>query len=348
VPTLDRADASDMRTSSREPSTTPPIFVVFAVLGGVLFLLGGILTAMTPDDRAVLIVGAVAFSLLGVYTLVVVHRKNRLVTDVRDVSAALAAAHERDRGLRARLAVTIREPMATVVAYADRLSNGQPVDADEQRRMLGEVLASAREVDRVLADLADQGDAQPTARVSGVVRLDEELASVAASTLSEIDFEVSLDPARVWADPATIRQAFRVIIGGMRSSGCSSIALKTAQRQDVAIATLSGRCVLGPESAVDALTTDEDLRVDDDRHRSLRTAHEAIRTMGGTIGYTEALGVSHIVVELPPAPVDLATRKPTQLERPSLPPFGHFERDASLLAAADLRPERPTASLRFD
>jgi hypothetical protein len=189
---------------------------------------------------------------------------------------------------------------------------------------------------------------QPTGRVRGVVRLDEELASVAASTLADLDFEVSLEPARAWGDAATVRQVLRLVIGGMRSSGCTSIILKTDQRREVATATLSGRCVVGPRSAIEALTTDHELEIDDDRHRSLRTAYESVRTIGGTIGYTEALGVSHVVVELPAAPADLSTRKPKQLERPSIPSFRHLERESSLLAAADLRPERPTASLRFD
>lgn len=328
-------------------SRTPPVFVVFAIAGGVLFLLGGVLTAVTPNDRGVLVVGTVAFLLLGIYTVLVVNRQNRLIVENEDLMDTVAQARDRDRALRARLAVTIREPVATVVTFADRLTDESDLSEPDRRSMLTELRASAQEVDQVLADLADPDHLTPSPRVMGVVRLDEELASVAASTISGVDFESWLEPTRAWADAASVRQVFRAVIAGIRSSDCAAIVLKTDERSDRVTATVSGRCDLLPASGIDELTGGSDGVPADEWHQTLRSAHEAVADMGGTISATHALGVSHIILELPAAPADIRANEPTPRNRQVLPQF-LTNPSPGLAMAVDLRPERPTASLRFD
>lgn len=329
----------------RDDSTTPPIFVVFAIAGGVLFLLGGVLTAMTPDDRSVLIVAAVAFLLLGSYTIIVVLRHNHLVDDSRALADALGDAHDRDHALRAKLAVSIREPVAVITSYADRLASDPDTPADDRRLMLEELRASALEIDRILAGLAEVGGQTPEPRVYGVVRLDEELASVAASTIGDIEFESWLDPSRAWGDAASVRQVFRAAIGGIRSSGSTTVVLKTEQRSGRAVATISGRCAMSTLPGVEALTGSGTLASDDDWLRSLRSARDAVVAMGGQIDHTEALGVSHIVIEFPGAPEVIRPRRPVDHPRHALPRLPSM--DHKTVMAVDLRPERPTASLRF-
>lgn len=337
---------------SRQDATTPTIFVVFAIVGGLLFLLGGVLTAMSPNDRGVLIVGTIAFLLLGVYTLIVVIRNNRLAEQQERLREDLAAATDRDRGLRGRLAVTIREPIATIVSFADRLVDDPSLPGDERRTMLVELRASAREIDGVLSDLSESDRTTPEPRVMAVVRLDEELASVASSTISGVAFESWLDPARAWGDTATVRQVLRAVIGGIRSGGCEAIVLKTEERGQVATATVSGRCELMSDTGISALTGDGPLDIDDDWHRALRGARVAVASMGGSIAHTQALGTSHLVIELPAAPSDIAARPPRARDRAVLPRSSvtgtGTGTGARAIRAVDLRPERPTASLRFD
>lgn len=330
---------------ARDDSTTPPVFVLFAIAGGVLFLLGGILTAMTPDDRSVLIVAAIAFLLLGCYTIVVVLRHNRLVDDSQALADALEEALDRERGLRAKLAVTIREPVAVITSFSDRLASDPDTPADDRRLMLEELRASALEIDRLLAGLADTDGHTPEPRVYGVVRLDEELASVAASTIADVEFESWLEPSRAWGDAASVRQVLRAAIGGIRSSGSSTIVLKTDQRGGQAVATISGRCAMAPLPGIEALTGSGSLDSEDDWLRSLRSARDAVVAMGGQIDHTEALGVSHIVIEFPAAPEAIRPHQPVDRARHGLSLLPSM--DQRTVMAVDLRPERPTASLRF-
>lgn len=326
----------------RSDTETPPAFVVAAVGGGLLFLLGGVLTAMTPDDRGVLIIGTVAFLLLGIYTLIVVMRRNRLVEENRALDEQLAGALERDRRLRARLAITIREPVASLVTFSDRLAEGDGVDPDERRLMIEELRSSARELDRVLVDLADAGDA-PTPRVMSVVRMDEELASVAASTVGSIEFESWLEPARAWADSATVRQVLRAIIGGVRDGGCPTVVLKTASAGDQVTTTLSGRCALLSPTAIEAVTEGTHADDADDRHTALASAHAAVVGMGGTINHTQALGVSHLVIDLPAAPDEIRAQRPKPRPVTAVPVVHADQRTPAPVATASATP-----SLRFD
>ncbi|MDK1096544.1 MAG: hypothetical protein QGM47_04710 [Actinomycetota bacterium] len=54
--------------------TTPISWIVAAVAGGVLFLLGGVVTTMSSTARFVMASGAIALVALGVYTAVVARR----------------------------------------------------------------------------------------------------------------------------------------------------------------------------------------------------------------------------------------------------------------------------------
>lgn len=294
-----------------EEQTTPPAFVVFAVAGTLLFMLGGQITAASSDERAVLAAGAIAFVLLGFYAVATVIRHNRLVAEVRVLATALEEAHESDRATRTRVAVTLREPITTIVGFADTLVVRDDMSTDQRRAMVRELLANAREVDQALTALAAEGSIGFAGRVDGVVLLDHELMSIASSIVGDLEFETWLEPSRAWGDSAVVRQILRTILSGARSNGCRTLVLKTDRRGDRVAATISARCDLLPVEGIAALTGNAhggDLT--DDRYLILRDARAAAASMGGTIGYAEALGVSHIVVELPAAPDDVNVKTP--------------------------------------
>jgi hypothetical protein len=175
------------------------------------------------------------------------------------------------------------------------------------------LLANAREVDQALTGIASEGSIGVAGRVDGVVLLDHELMSIASSLAGDFEFETWLEPSRAWGDSAMVRQILRTILSGARSNGCKVLVLKTDRRGDRVAATISGRCELLPIEGIAALTGNahgDDLT--DEQYLILRDARAAAESMGGTIGYAEALGVSHIVVELPAAPDEVNLKTPRQ------------------------------------
>ncbi|HSJ70173.1 MAG TPA: hypothetical protein VLA29_00820 [Acidimicrobiia bacterium] len=327
--------------------TTPPAFVVFAVAGGLLFMLGGLITAASSDERAVLAAGAIAFVLLGFYAVATVIRHNRLVAEMRVLSRSLQEAHKSDRAMRTRVAVTLREPVTTIVGFADALVERDDMSTDQRRAMTRELLANAREVDQALAGLASEGSIGVTGRVDGVVLLDHELMSIASSIVGDLEFETWFAPSRAWGDSALVRQILRTILSGARSNGCRSLVLKTDRRGDRVAATISGRCELLPAEGIAALTGNAhggDLM--DEQYLILRDARAAAASMGGTIGYAEALGVSHIVVELPAAPEDVNLNTPRQRAPEGRRTAGTAGRN-SVIAPVEMSGDRFTPVIRF-
>lgn len=327
--------------------TTPPAFVVFAIAGGLLFMLGGLITAASPDERAVLAAGAIAFVLLGSYAVATVIRHNRLFGEMEVLSAALEEAQKSDRAMRTRMAVTLREPITTIVGFADTLVERDDLSTDQRRGMARELLANAREVDQALAGLAAEGSIGVTGRVEGIVLLDHELMSIASSIVGDLEFETWLEPSRAWGDSAMVRQILRTILSGARSSGCKALVLKTDRRGDRVAATISGRCELLSVEGIAALTGNAhggDLT--DAQYLILRDAREAAASMGGTIGYAEALGVSHIVVELPAAPDEVNLKTPRQRVPGGRLAAGTPARNVGV-APIDMRGNRSDDVIRF-
>ena len=329
--------------------TAPPAFVIFAIAGGLLFLLGGIVTAMTPNDRAILVAAALAFVALGAYTVTMVLRYNRLVIENSERRETETRLRRADTALRSRMTHTVREPLSICVGLADRLAEQHDVSTDERRSIMRELRASAREVELALADIASDGRAQATRSVEGVVLLDEELRSVASAITTETAFESWLDPARAWGDSAKVRQVLRTLVSHAASEGRGTVVLKTTHIADRVQATISGRRDLLAPPGIAALTgntTSTD--IDDEVYVTLHEAHDVITTMGGTLGYAEALGVSHIVLELPAAPDELRLTAPRPVERTAsrvVAPIA--DRSSTFASVVALRPERPTASIRF-
>lgn len=333
--------------------TIPPAFVIFAIIGGLLFLMGGIITSMTPNDRAVLAATAVAFVALGAYTVATVIRYNRVVAENDTLVDATAQATRSDIALRTRMTHTVREPLAIIVGLADRLSEEEHgISTDERRAMTREMRANAREVEQALADLGNDGTVTPKRTVEGIVLLDEELRSVSSSLVTDTTFEGWLEPTRAWGDTAQVRQVLRTLVSHAASHGCDTLALKTARIGDRAQATISGRCTILSAAGIAALTgnaTHTDL--DNADYRTLRDAHDLAASMGGTLGYAEAMGMTHLILELPSAPQDLGLTVP--LTNASTPPrivapiAEGPARPATFSSAVSLRPERPTAAIRF-
>lgn len=333
--------------------TIPPAFVIFAIIGGLLFLMGGIITSMTPNDRAVLAAAAVAFVALGGYTVATVIRYNRVVTENDALVDAAEQASRSDIALRTRMTHTVREPLAIIVGLADRLAEEEHgISTDERRTMMREMRSNAREVEQVLADLGSDGSIAPRRTVEGIVLLDEELRSVSSSLVTDTALEGWLEPARAWGDTAQVRQVLRTLVSHAAKHDCDALVLKTARVGERARATISGRSAILSPAGIAALTgnaTSADLA--DGDYRTLRDAHDLAASMGGTLGYAEAMGGTHIILELPAAPQDLGltaprTSAPTS-QRVVAPMAERPTRPATFTSAVSLRPERPTAAIRF-
>lgn len=321
--------------------TAPAAWIVTAVAGAVLFILGGIATTTATTPRPVMFIGAVAFAALGLYTATLTRRNSMLKDDSHELRAEIEALHRADASLRTRMAYTLRDPLTSIVGFSDHMVNSPELPFDEQREMLSAIRSDAIEVERALSDLAAvaiaSGDDPP---IEGVVLLDEEIESVASTITTDAIFESDLSRSRAWGDSAKVRQILRTVLAAATDSGCAYISLRTAERPNRATASVSGRDDLLNIEAVAALTgnsVSEDL--DSDAYRALRSANELAASMDGSIGYAQAFGLSHIVIDLPAAPANIGVTAPRlRADQP-------FE--VSFAAAVDLRPERPTSSIRF-
>lgn len=320
--------------------TAPSAWIVTAVTGGILFLLGGITTTMATSPRLVMAGGALAFVILGVYTASVVRRRNALIIEQASLHGTIEQMQLADTSLRTRMAYTLRDPLTSIVGFSDHMVNSPDLAFDEQREMLVAIRADALEVERALSDLAEV-DQAPTdgSPIQGVVLLDDELRSIASTIITDAVFETDCAPTRAWGDSAKVRQMLRTVLNAATDSGCAYITLHSAEQAGRATASISGRDDLLNVEAVAALTgntVSEDLA--SDAYRALRSAYELAASMGGSIGYAQAFGISHIVIDLPMARSDVG------ITTPSPKPEQPFELS---FAAADLRPERPTSAIRF-
>lgn len=123
---------------------TPPGFVIFAVAGGVLFILGAVLTATTVMAQISLTGLAAAYALLGAYTLIITVRRNSLIVANNALRDTIAAMQRTETGLRTRMAYTLRDPLTSVVGLADRMVNDIDIPTNERREMLIEIRSNAR------------------------------------------------------------------------------------------------------------------------------------------------------------------------------------------------------------
>lgn len=321
--------------------TTPTAWIVTAVTGGILFLLGGITTTMSTTPRLVMAGGAIAFVVLGVFTARVVKRNESLLAEKITMASQIDQMRTADSSLRARMAYTLRDPLTSIVGFADHMVSSPDLAFDEQREMLVAIRSDALEVERALSDLAEVDVTGPDGPpIDAVVLLDEEIDSIASTIITDAIFQSDLTPARAWGDSAKVRQILRTVLNAATSSGCAYITLKTAERAHRVTASISGRDDLLNAQAVAALTgntVSEDLA--SGAYRALRSANELAASMDGTIGYAQAFGISHIVLDLPMARTDLSITAPHPKETQ---PF-----ELSFATAMDLRPERPTSSIRF-
>jgi len=340
-------------TTMQEHSATPPSFVIFAMAGGLLFILGGIVTAMSPNARAIMIASAIAFLLLGIYAIAVAVRHNHLIDEVRKLTEDLDTARSADAGLRVRLGYTLREPLTTVVGLSDRMLEHPDLPTDERQALLTEVRNNAREVEHVLADLASEEHVPSHhPHAAGVVLLDEEVRSVVSTMGGTTDFVADLQPARAWGDSALVRQILRTVIRTTAAAPTDRIDVATEQRPTRAAATISARGEMLPMEAISALTGNfQSSDAANPTHLALREIHDVATSMGATIGYAQALGRSHIVIEFESPQETVGVREPLTASnaRPPGAPSedGRSGFELSFAATMDLRPERPTSAIRF-
>jgi hypothetical protein len=325
----------------RHDRTAPTAWIATAVAGAILLILGAVVTTVATTPRLVMAAGAVAIAAIGVYAAVVTRRNVILTDEQLGLRTEIEALHSVDASLRTRMAYTLRGPLTSIVGFSDHMVNSPDLAFDEQREMLLAIRTNAIEVERTLSDLAAvEVGPREDPPIEGVVLLDQEIASIASAITTEAIFESDLSRSRAWGDSARIRQILRTILSAATDSGCVYISLRTAERPDRATASVSGRDDLLTANAVAALTGNtvaEDR--ESDTYRALRSANELAASMDGSIGYAQAFGLSHIVIDLPAAPSNIGITAPRiKAEHP-------FE--ISFATAVGLRPERPTSSIRF-
>lgn len=134
--------------------TAPIAWIVAALAGGVLFLLGGVVTTMSATPRLVMAGGAIALVALGVYAAVVARRNVTLARRHGEMEAELAQMLRDDTSLRTRMAYTLRDPLTAIFGFADHLANSPEMPFDTRQDMLIAIRNDAREVQQSLSELA--------------------------------------------------------------------------------------------------------------------------------------------------------------------------------------------------
>jgi len=324
-----------------ELRSTPQQLIALAVSGGLLFLFGAIIATMSHTAPVELLLAGVAFALLGAYTLILNARAGAMARRCKNLEGDIERLRTTEENLRSRMAFTLRDPLATIVGFADKMVNSPDMTHDEQRELLITVRDNAREVDRVLATMAPSDTTDDTSiYVEGVVLLDDEVRSVASAVHADTLFDSDLERARAWADSAHVRQLLRTLIRAVERNGCTHATLRTSERAGRAMVTISAREELLPVEGIAALTGNAQASdAESETYVSLKAAHHLAGEMNGSIGFAQAFGVSNIVLELPGAPADLGLQTPKQVTTETFDmPFG---------TVVGLRPERPTSAIRF-
>ncbi|MFV2000468.1 MAG: hypothetical protein ACC654_08920 [Acidimicrobiia bacterium] len=326
----------------RDFRTSHQYIVLLAGLGGVLFILGGLLATRSQGMQIISIATGAALAILTLYALGLARQNSNLTDKNALLDTELDTQRRADESLRTRMAYTLRDPLTSIVGFADRMSDDAEMPFDQRREIVIAIRDDAREVEKILSELAysPASHGARANRVGGVVLLDEEVRSVASTMHTDVTFESDLAPARSWGDSAHVRQILRTILNTVQESGCAYVTLRTEQRPRIAVVTISGRDDLAPVEAIAALTGNTEFSdAQNEDFIALKAAHELAGEMGGTIGYAQAFGMSHIVIDFPAAPDDLSVDPPHHME--------HDPFDVSFSTAVGLRPERPTTSIRF-
>ncbi|GMQ98865.1 MAG: hypothetical protein BMS9Abin17_1396 [Acidimicrobiia bacterium] len=326
----------------RDFRTSHQYVVLLAGSGGVLFILGGLLATRSQGMQIMSIATGGILAILTLYALGLARQNNNLTDKNSILEAELDKQRQADESLRTRMTYTLRDPLTSIVGFADRMSDDAEMPFDQRREIVIAIRDDAREVEKVLSELAysPTSNGARANRVEGVVLLDEEVRSVASTMHTDVTFESDLAPTRSWGDSAHVRQILRTILNTVQEGGCAYVTLRTEQRPRSAVVTISGRDDLAPVEAIAALTGNTEFSdaLNED-FIALKAAHELAGAMGGTIGYAQAFGMSHIVIDFPAAPDDLSVEPPPHMEQD---PF-----DLSFSTVVGLRPERPTTSIRF-
>ncbi len=324
-----------------EQRPTSHYFTSIAVSVGILFLLGAFVATMPHSTRLELILGAALYGLLGAVTLALTVTSRRSAGRVGELERELAEMRAADENLRSRMAVTLREPVATIVGFADKVAGTPTLPIPEQHEMLVAIRDNAREIDEVLSAMLPLDDpAETTTPVEGVVLVDEEVQSIASTIQTDAVFEAHLERSRAWGDSSQVRQVLRTLIRAAEQSGCAHIRLRTQQRSERAVVTISGRDELLTREGVAALTGNaQSSDSTADAYVALKAARQLAGDLGGSVGYAEAFGTSHIVLDLPAPPEDLGPQKPREPVPDDLEvPFGTIP---------ELRPDPSAPSIRF-
>lgn len=286
---------------------TPTAWIMTAVIGGVLFILGGIATSASTTPRLVMAAGATSIAALGIYAIRLIRDNLELVDRQTELMDEVARMRQSDASLRSRMAYTLRDPLTSIVGFADQLVESPDLPPEAQREMLVAIRHDAREVEQTLSELSSVDPTSADARqIEAVVLLDEEVRSIASTTVTATVFEFELAQTRAWGDSAKARQIIRTMLTAATDSGCANITLRTSVQSGRATASISGRDDLLSIEGISALTGNT-VAADrmNDAYVALRSARETAASMLGSIGYVEAFGVSHIILDLPLAPTDL-------------------------------------------
>lgn len=306
------------------------------------------MTTLSSPARWSLAIAGAALVVLGVFAAYVISRANTYAQRIDELEEEASKLREANTGLRSRVVFTLRSPLSAIVGNADRIINSPDLDLQQRDGLLKEIRDNAREVDGVLADLGDVHNADSNdPRSEGVVLLDQEVRSVISTVARGQTIEQSLEPTRAWADPALVRQILRTILAASSENGRPDITVRTEERADSATVTFSSSEQILPAEGLAALTGNR-LKSDDTNttFAALKAANESAAVMRGTIGFAEALGMNHVIVEFERVPGEenqLKSRSGARTVELGPAPIPK----PSFTSAVDFRPERPTASIRF-
>ena len=296
-------------------------FYTTAIVGcGMVFILGAFLAADAAGTRALFAGIFLALLTGGIFVLMLLRRTNVLEAANDRLQQLNSEATSREDDLRTQLHYTLREPLAQAAGKADRLMSSPSMPYDQQQAILTSIRDNAREVEQALETLAAHGSLRTlnTPRLSSVVLLDEELRSIGETSSDSDRYDFDIEQARAWGDPALVRQILRTLVNVSTQDQGGQLTLQTAQRGPVATATVSGKGAILPMAARAALSEVEvPSGSDDGSVAAVKAAVSLAATMGGSISYVQAFGISHVLLTLPTpdSQVNLGAQPPaTQTE----------------------------------
>jgi PAS domain S-box-containing protein len=161
--------------------------------------------------------------------------------ELERMNAELARAHQSVSDLVAMLSHDLRQPLTTIIGYADlALSTWNLADPEEKLRYLTRIKAGSHRAHAMLEETLTLSalDGGQLVTTPTIVRLDDAVADVLSAlegTLPHVDVS-KLRPAKVWVDRSHLNQVLINLLSNAVKYGAPPIAVACDQVEDDVVA----------------------------------------------------------------------------------------------------------------